>query len=89
VTLGSRRGTLDGPAVDLRFFRMNREQREGRFENLKGRVKQAAGSLTGDKAKEGEGAAERATGAVKKAFGDLKEKLTKRSETEPEKKPED
>jgi uncharacterized protein YjbJ (UPF0337 family) len=59
---------------------MNREQKEGRFENLKGRIKQAAGSLTGDKAKEGEGASERATGAVKKAIGDLREKFTKRPE---------
>jgi uncharacterized protein YjbJ (UPF0337 family) len=59
---------------------MNRDQKEGRFESLKGRIKQAAGSLTGDKAKEGEGASERATGAVKKAFGDLKERLTKKLE---------
>jgi uncharacterized protein YjbJ (UPF0337 family) len=57
---------------------MNRDQKEGRFENLKGRIQQGGGSFTGDKSKEAEGAAERAAGAVKKAFGDLKDRLSKR-----------
>lgn len=48
---------------------MNRDQREGRFENLKGRFKQAVGVATGDKAQEAEGATERAKGSLKEATG--------------------
>jgi uncharacterized protein YjbJ (UPF0337 family) len=59
---------------------MNKDQKEGRFENLKGRIKQAVGGLSGDKATEAEGGAQRAEGAVKKAFGDLKERFAKKPE---------
>ena len=56
---------------------MSKDQTEGKAENVKGRVKQAAGVLTGNKNLESEGAAERSTGGVKKAlgaalFGDMK-----------------
>lgn len=57
---------------------MNRDQKEGRVENVKGRVKQAAGIITGNKDKESEGASERAGGAVKKALGDLKHGIAKK-----------
>jgi uncharacterized protein YjbJ (UPF0337 family) len=59
---------------------MNREQKEGRFENLKGRFRQAVGTVSGDKEKEQQGATERAEGSLKKAFGDLKQKFAKKLE---------
>jgi uncharacterized protein YjbJ (UPF0337 family) len=59
---------------------MNREQKEGRFENLKGRFRQATAGLSGDKAKEAQGAGERAEGSIKKALGDLKQRFTKKME---------
>lgn len=57
---------------------MNQDQKEGHIDNIKGRVKEAAGIITGDKAKEAEGASQRAGGAVKKAVGDLKHGIAKK-----------
>ena len=57
---------------------MNKDQKEGQVENIKGRVKQAVGSVTGDKDKEADGASERTGGAIKKAFGDLKHDIAKK-----------
>lgn len=57
---------------------MNKDQKSGSVENLKGRVKQAVGIVTGDKEKESTGASERAGGALKKAVGDLKHDLAKK-----------
>jgi uncharacterized protein YjbJ (UPF0337 family) len=59
---------------------MNKDQKSGALNNLKGRVKEAIGIVTGDKDKESEGAAERAAGAAKKAVGDLKHKVAKKIE---------
>ena len=59
---------------------MNREQKEGRFENLKGRFRQAVGTVSGDKEKEAQGAGERAEGSIKKALGDLKQRFAKKME---------
>jgi uncharacterized protein YjbJ (UPF0337 family) len=56
---------------------MNKDQKTGTVQNLKGRVKQAAGVLLGDKAKESRGAQDRARGAVQKAVGDLKHGIAK------------
>jgi uncharacterized protein YjbJ (UPF0337 family) len=57
---------------------MNKDQKNGAVENIKGRVKQAAAIITGNKDKEAEGASERAGGAVKKAVGDLKHGIAKK-----------
>jgi uncharacterized protein YjbJ (UPF0337 family) len=57
---------------------MNKDQKEGVTKNLKGRLKQAAGIVTGRKDKESEGAAERAAGAARKAVGDVKRGLAKK-----------
>jgi uncharacterized protein YjbJ (UPF0337 family) len=57
---------------------MNKDQKSGTVENLKGRAKQAVGIVTGDKAEESSGASERAGGAVKKAFGDIKHGVAKK-----------
>lgn len=57
---------------------MNKDQKAGARENLKGRAKQAVAIVTGDKTKESEGAIERAGGAIKKAVGDLKHSIAKK-----------
>jgi len=57
---------------------MNKDQREGAVTNAKGRAKQAAGVLTGNKDLESEGAADRVAGAAKRAVGDIKHKLAKK-----------
>jgi uncharacterized protein YjbJ (UPF0337 family) len=57
---------------------MNKDQKDGTGEDIKGRVKQAAGIVTGNKDQESEGASERAAGAVKKAVGDLKHDIAKK-----------
>jgi uncharacterized protein YjbJ (UPF0337 family) len=62
---------------------MNKDQSGGVAQNLKGRVKEAAGVLTGNKAREAEGAADRGKGAVKKAVGDLKHKIAEKLEKDP------
>lgn len=45
------------------------------MDDLKGRVKEAAGDLTGDKDLEREGKVDRASGAVKDKVGDLADKV--------------
>ncbi len=60
------------------FAFMNKDQRDGAIENLKGRAKQAVGIVTGDNKAESQGAVERAGGAMKKAVGDLKRGIAKR-----------
>ena len=47
---------------------------EGKFDDVKGRVKQAAGDLADDQELKNEGTADRAGGAVKEKIGDLKDK---------------
>jgi uncharacterized protein YjbJ (UPF0337 family) len=54
---------------------MSNEDITGKAENLKGRVKQAAGSLTGDKKLEAEGAVDRVKGAAREKVGEAKRKL--------------
>ena len=51
---------------------MNKDQFKGKVDNLKGRAKEAAGALSGDKKTQAEGAAERFKGAIQKKVGDLK-----------------
>ena len=51
---------------------MNKDQAQGKIDNIKGRVKEAAGSLTGDKKTQAEGTAERIKGAVQEKVGDIK-----------------
>lgn len=51
---------------------MNKDELKGKAENLKGRVKQAVGSLMGDKSTEGEGLFHRVRGAVREKFGKAK-----------------
>jgi uncharacterized protein YjbJ (UPF0337 family) len=60
---------------------MNDDQLKGKAENIKGRAKDAAGSISGDKRTQGEGFVDRAKGAVREKVGDAKEAIErKRSE---------
>ena len=72
---------FDKPQPEPRFSpgrgksTMSDDEVKGKAENLKGRVKQAAGSLTGDKKLEAEGAFDRAKGAAQEKVGEAKRKL--------------
>jgi uncharacterized protein YjbJ (UPF0337 family) len=48
---------------------------EGKFDNLKGKVKDAAGGLTGDTGLQAEGKLDQAGGKLKDAFGKGERKL--------------
>jgi uncharacterized protein YjbJ (UPF0337 family) len=54
---------------------MNRDEFEGRKESVKGRVKEAAGTLTGDEELEREGAEERAEGEAQETIGKARRKV--------------
>jgi uncharacterized protein YjbJ (UPF0337 family) len=54
---------------------MNKDEREGMAENLKGRVKEAAGVVSGDRDLEQEGAEERAEGEARKDLGEARRKV--------------
>jgi uncharacterized protein YjbJ (UPF0337 family) len=56
---------------------MNKDELKGKAENLKGRVKDALGSLTGDKRKQAEGFVDRARGAVRGKFGKAKREVSR------------
>ena len=51
---------------------MNKDQVRGKVENLKGRAKEAAGALTGNKETQAEGTVERIKGAVREKVGQIK-----------------
>ena len=53
---------------------MNRDEREGKTENLKGRVKEATGALLGDEELQKEGADQRAAGELQEDVGKLRRK---------------
>ncbi len=52
---------------------MNKDQVKGRFEEAKGKVKEVAGNLVGNKDLEQEGKVQNAKGKVQAGYGDLKE----------------
>lgn len=56
---------------------MNNDELKGKAENLKGRVKQAVGSLAGDKRTEGEGLFDRVRGALRERFGKAKRETSR------------
>jgi uncharacterized protein YjbJ (UPF0337 family) len=53
---------------------MNRDEREGKTENLKGRVKEAAGALLDDDELQKEGAEQRDRGELREDVGTLRRK---------------
>jgi uncharacterized protein YjbJ (UPF0337 family) len=48
---------------------------DGKFDDAKGRVKQAAGDLTDDQSLKNEGRVDRASGSVKDKVGDAADKV--------------
>jgi uncharacterized protein YjbJ (UPF0337 family) len=54
---------------------MDKGELKGKAENIKGRIKQAVGSMAGNKKLEAEGLAERAKGAAREKVGQAKEEL--------------
>ena len=54
---------------------MNRDEIEGKKEDIKGRIKQATGTLIGNKDLESEGADERSDGAVQEELGKARRKV--------------
>lgn len=56
---------------------MNRDELEGKKEQLKGKVKQAAGDLTDDDRLHDEGVADEAAGDVQEGFGRARRKVGK------------
>jgi len=53
---------------------MNRDEREGKSENFKGRVKEATGALLDDEKLQKEGADQRAAGELQEDVGKLRRK---------------
>jgi len=60
---------------------MNKDELKGRAENLKGRVKEAFGALTGDKSKEAGGFIDRVKGTVREKFGKAKDEASHEHES--------
>jgi uncharacterized protein YjbJ (UPF0337 family) len=54
---------------------MNKDERDGQAENLKGRIKEAAGVVSGNRDLEKEGADERAQGEARKDLGEARRKV--------------
>ena len=54
---------------------MNRDELEGKGEQVKGKIKQAAGDLTDDEELHGEGVADEAAGNVQEGFGKARRKV--------------
>ena len=52
---------------------MNKDQVEGAAEEGKGKIKEVAGDLTGNKSLEAEGQVDQVKGKVQKNYGDAKE----------------
>ena len=59
---------------------MNKDQIEGLVEEVKGKVKEAAGVILDDKGMEIEGNVQKNVGKVQSGFGDLKEDIKKEIE---------
>ncbi|RYF82493.1 MAG: CsbD family protein [Comamonadaceae bacterium] len=54
---------------------MNKDQVEGRVDEAKGKVKEVAGKVVGNRQLEAEGKADQLGGKVQKNYGDAKEDL--------------
>lgn len=61
---------------------MNRDQIEGKIDELKGNVKKRIGGATEDPGTQAEGWAEEKKGQVQKKVGDLEEKSAERKDEE-------
>jgi uncharacterized protein YjbJ (UPF0337 family) len=57
---------------------MNKDQKSGAGQNVKGRLKEVAGIVSGNKKLEADGLADRAVGAAKSAVGAAKHHAAKK-----------
>jgi uncharacterized protein YjbJ (UPF0337 family) len=57
---------------------MNKDQIKGKAENIKGRVKEAAGALTGSKQRQAEGLIDRVQGAAREKVGQARHDAARR-----------
>jgi uncharacterized protein YjbJ (UPF0337 family) len=57
---------------------MNKEQIKGKAENLKGRVKEAVGALTGNKGRQADGLIDRVSGAAREKVGQARNDVARR-----------
>jgi uncharacterized protein YjbJ (UPF0337 family) len=57
---------------------MNKDQVKGKIENLKGRAKEAAGALTGNKHRQADGLIDRVQGAVREKVGEARNAAARR-----------
>lgn len=57
---------------------MNKDQAQGKFEQLKGRAKKAWGELTDDDFQKAEGSSDKLYGIIQEKFGDTKEAIQKK-----------
>ena len=53
---------------------MNKDELKGKAKNLKGKIKDAVGAITGDKDLQAEGERDRIGGAAQEKFGEVKRK---------------
>jgi len=61
---------------------MDDDELKGKARNVKGRVKEAFGAITGDKETEAKGAVERIGGAAQEKIGEAKRRLHKEENVE-------
>ncbi|HRQ65795.1 MAG TPA: CsbD family protein [Xanthomonadaceae bacterium] len=54
---------------------MNKDQVKGRMKTAKGKVKEAAGAMTGNRKLADKGKAEQAAGKIQRGYGDIKEDI--------------
>jgi uncharacterized protein YjbJ (UPF0337 family) len=57
---------------------MNKDQIKGKAENIKGRVKEAAGALTGNKERQADGLIDRVQGAAREKVGQARHDAARR-----------
>jgi uncharacterized protein YjbJ (UPF0337 family) len=68
-------GKLDGYRPRIPRARLRKDEMPENADDAKGRVKEAAGSLTGDDSLKNEGKVDQATGKVKETVGDAADKV--------------
>jgi uncharacterized protein YjbJ (UPF0337 family) len=61
----------------LKEFTMNKDQVQGRAEQVKGDIKEAAGKMVGNQKLQGEGLVDQAKGKAQAGYGDAKEQVKK------------
>jgi uncharacterized protein YjbJ (UPF0337 family) len=71
----TRRPSSDGQISAISEAVMNRDEMEGKGENLKGKIKETTGDVTGDERMKSEGKADQAAGKAQEKYGEGKRKV--------------